>query len=180
MPCPGHKPDPVVPAFKEFLGELTLSICSNLWSFQCAGGFIGSGFIFLQSLAPTVWWQIPGAVVTLFLQGHLFEIPIPEAIQNVPFLCPQTPGLRDLEFGHVRVCACVRVCYHTSGLVGGRLVLSRSPDSSILEYLGVHGLLLGCFSPPCFSNENKIFKILWLHPWHVEISRPEIESEPQL
>lgn len=79
----------------------------------------------------------------------------------------------------VCVHACVCVTTHP-GWWGGRLVLSWSPDSSILEYLGVHGLLLGCFSPPCFSNENKIFKILWLHPWHVEISRPEIESEPQL
>ena len=60
------------------------------------------------------------------------------------------PGDCGADRGCVCVCVCVCVCDPTLGGEVGRLLLSWCSDASILEYLGVHGLLLGYFPSPSF------------------------------
>ena len=109
------------------------------------------------AIFPNLWPQLCGgrsrhAVVTVSLQGRLFEIPVLEAIQSFSVLCPQHQayGTWSVVCGCVCVCVCVCVCDPTLGGEVGRLLLSWCSDASILEYLGVHGLLLGYFPSPSF------------------------------
>ena len=62
-----------------------------------------------------------------------------------PSFVPST-RLMGLGVSYAGVC----VCYPTLGGGVGRLLLSWCSDASILEYLGVHGLLLGYFPSPSF------------------------------
>lgn len=64
-----------------------------------------------------LWPQLCGgrsqrAVVTVLLQGHLFEIPVPEAVQSFSFLCPQ----HQADGTWSVVCGCVLP--HTGGWGG--------------------------------------------------------------